>query len=607
MFTFPLYQSLPLQDNPRVFFAGKSLQNSIIQTNNMVDRPGQNFVSAIQEVARKNGSVQTDFSTTATSINMECGVTASDTHDFVKFRNEIESFKKYIDGDSRHLRVMHLGSYIMLEAPTSSTVGRTGVTAVKTTEPQIISHNYSVGASGYTTQFASVDLSNTGLLSFNDDFETPVFEFSVGISDYLEFDHFKFEVGNNDSNKYVWNSVNTTYENTTVKNGFNIISIPIFETDKTFVDRSFTYDSQVGVVDQTDIKWAKITAFDLEGNEISFEYGGLWFAHDVKMRNFVVSPDGAVSIPQSMNNRVSTKPSFDFVCPDGYAKLTHPITVARFNSTDITQDFQISLLGNKLQLPIMTIILNNVTNLSKIRLKNLTTQTSVEFDEGGISWAANDKIVFDSVKETFTRNGANQSTSGGLIPEFDFGVNKMQLEVIQSNDVNIDTNANTASDSEIVGAGDNIAQSFTTTSAGVITEVKVKAKMVNGLSSQSVIFAEIQTDSAGVPSGTAVGAFGVTDILTSTSGEELTFDFASESFPATVTNATKYWVVFSKTGNDFRLQGSAANPYAGGECKIDTTGSYVASVIDDADMQIKIAPIPSIDYDLRLSYTPTYQ
>jgi hypothetical protein len=129
------------------------------------------------------------------------------------------------------------------------------------------------------------------------------------------------------------------------------------------------------------------------------------------------------------------------------------------------------------------------------------------------------------------------------------------------------------------GSAEMQAQSFASGAGGTVTNIILYARKTLAPTDDLVV--EIQTDSAGVPSGTAVGS------SASVNGTALTTTFVPTSFPvsATLSASTTYWIVMRRSGardtsNFFGPGGTTGNPYAGGTQAERTSGTWATAAND---------------------------
>lgn len=141
-----------------------------------------------------------------------------------------------------------------------------------------------------------------------------------------------------------------------------------------------------------------------------------------------------------------------------------------------------------------------------------------------------------------------------------------------------------------------VAQSFVAT--GAVAAVTVY--LVNSPGTPTDFVAEIQTDSAGAPSGTVVGSTGAIPVFVS----------AGYSAPVAVSapcvNGTLYWLVIRRTGalSDtayLTIGTSNANAYtSGGESYMDTAGTWTVNVGIDAVCTVLGGYASDITFDFGL-------
>ncbi len=133
------------------------------------------------------------------------------------------------------------------------------------------------------------------------------------------------------------------------------------------------------------------------------------------------------------------------------------------------------------------------------------------------------------------------------------------------------------------------AQSFQVPVTGTIGSVEILLAAALGTPTDGLT-ADIQTDSAGVPSGSSLGS---AIILSPTVSAWNVFSFSS---PISLTTGTSYWLVISRTGsldnaNAFFWRGSVANGYASGVFKNFGGGSWATSAMADADFRVRGANV----------------
>jgi hypothetical protein len=152
----------------------------------------------------------------------------------------------------------------------------------------------------------------------------------------------------------------------------------------------------------------------------------------------------------------------------------------------------------------------------------------------------------------------------------------------------------------------NYAQSFTTGTAGILTEVQLYVNAYLG--SPSTTF-YLYSDSAGSPNA-SVGTIGTVYGLSL--GRWIWFVLTCN---ITVTGSTKYWIATGGKGlyhgtlyGDVQMAwgGDSAGGYASQTLKyIDSGGSWTDSG-DDANFKAYIQPSPTVDYDLDVTYKKRY-
>jgi len=166
------------------------------------------------------------------------------------------------------------------------------------------------------------------------------------------------------------------------------------------------------------------------------------------------------------------------------------------------------------------------------------------------------------------------------------------VPLAQTDTTNIDVNA--TGDALRIGTtsgGDNteVAQSFLTTGRGELTEFKITLQ-ADDLSPTGTITYEVQTDSAGDPSGTAVGSSGT---FTPTASSENTIDSSGNGI--VLANNTTYWLVLVATDGDTFASStgwrwetdSDSTTYADGTAKYNTGGGWIDSS-QDASFEVTI-------------------
>jgi len=621
--------TLPLPDNPRVFFGNNSLQNNIVQTTNLVDRNGQNFNTSIANIARTDGGVIQNVNKSPIEITMNLGVTNSvSVSDYVFFRDRIEDLKQNLDYSERYLRVMHKNAYTVVDAPTGSTsnITLTGANNLNTSvnQPQILSHTYTFSSNASTTvvfdrTFAPVDLS--AFLATSNVLNLPQFDFLINIPKIRVLNSVDVKIGTDSSNYYVYSNITTNYENLLLEQGKNILSIPFFLPDRT-ISPTVNF-SEIGTVNKASIGYVSIT-FNLNETDTTNGYGydGVIFSEDSKIRNFVCTPTGKVSIEDKIGDLVSSFPNFSFICSDGYARGTQIETILNETSvTTLSSTKDVFFYGNKTQLPTFTVKLNAVTNMSKVRIRNVVDNKILEFDEGSTPWTVNDLIVFNAESKEITRNNLPQDTTIGRIPDFDKGNQTISFDVLQGNSVSINTNAgnqvatpealtnqgfviNPGPPTNIIYFGYSVAQSFVCTQTGTISSITFKVRKSN--SNIASMSAEIVSDNAGVPSNSALpNNYAVINDVTDGS---ITFNFTNYG----VVSGATFWVILKKLSGDnvIYIEGSnMTSTYASGKLmKREGVGTWTNSTISaDAQMIVVQDPTPSTNIDYTVKYTRTYQ
>lgn len=611
-------QTPTLPNHPIVYFGNHCLQNDVFQCQSLIDTVGQNYNVSLSTIARQDGATITDVREEPLNIPIAAGVTPLTTTggmEQILHRNNVEEFKRRIDYSERFLRVMHLGSYDFVFAPTSDTTNvtltnATGLTASQQ-KVQLLSHTHTFNANGsstvtYEVTFPAIDLS-AKLATANAE-NLPQWEFFVDIPKIEVCNSIDIKVGSDSSNYYGKTGLVLNYENKVLEQGKNILNVPHFKPDRTLGTPQLNV-TESGSVNDSTITYLSVT-FNLLENDSTKKYGfdGCIISDDAMVRNFVATPQGQVDIPTEIINQISTFPGVGFVCSNAYAQGTQRETiVSESGVTTLLSNNDVFFYGNQQQLPRFTIDLNAVTNLSNIRIRNFVENTQVQFDEGSNSWQIGDSVIFDAQTGEISRNGGVQETALGELPTFGLGNQVVEFEVVQSSAVEIDIDAGTGTfdivsnlPSSIPGTirWQRIAQSFLCTQTGTVTQVQFIAQTSVETAGFSNVRVGIHADNAGNP-GSELSS------TTVVVGQTLTTYTASLN--QAVTNSTTYWVVFSIEAFDgIRLYGSLSNVYNDGQAKVEGGTWGTGGNVDDFDMFIVQEPTPATNIDYTVSYVRTY-
>lgn len=194
-------------------------------------------------------------------------------------------------------------------------------------------------------------------------------------------------------------------------------------------------------------------------------------------------------------------------------------------------------------------------------------------------------------------NGSSNTQAISLLGE-NF---KKSIFINANGRVYFDTGVGTDRQVGDVDARTRLAQSFSITDvdAATIKLENITIELQKTSSPVDNIFAEIQTDSAGSPSGTVI-TNGTSDSI---NGASLFAFMTTQKFvwstPPTLTSGTTYWIVFRRSGindatNYYRILDAGASTYAGGSAATYTASSGLwASIPNDLQMQI----LMELDYD----------
>lgn len=149
-----------------------------------------------------------------------------------------------------------------------------------------------------------------------------------------------------------------------------------------------------------------------------------------------------------------------------------------------------------------------------------------------------------------------------------------------------DTNGNSIGNN---GGYVGLGQSFLTTTGWVVDKLDVILKREGGTDNVPILI-RIETDNAGVPSGTLAHANASATIPSFTSGTYAaqTVEFTDFS----LSDSTKYWIVIKTgqteaSGQYYRVRGQTTNSYAsGGYSTLTGASSWSAETTPDTDLTI---------------------
>ena len=260
--------------------------------------------------------------------------------------------------------------------------------------------------------------------------------------------------------------------------------------------------------------------------------------------------------------------------------------------------------------------------LNGIKITNSTTGKSITVSESG-NFADGDVLEVDCSQKTVKLNYVNHDYSG-VFPTFTPGDNSMKVNVYGSGE-GVDEEQTSYTDDWGVYDTNYFAQSFEVDGNGEVSKVSMLLeKVVVGSVSYNAgnpVALEIQTDSGGSPSGTAV-TNGTTSVTIGSIPQEKTWIDFVFSTPPTLTLNTKYWIVLKFLEGNANVyvaasyNRAASDSYSDGAAKYsEDSGSNWSSFSGEGssywhDAAFKVytwSGAPTFDIDIDIDYYKTYR
>lgn len=304
----------------------------------------------------------------------------------------------------------------------------------------------------------------------------------------------------------------------------------------------------------------------------------------------------------------------DFIVPLGVGKDTAQTAALDAVDADPTYTGALTLAGTAKPKVVITMTLGSGWSDAKgIQFKNTDTDEKIITNvSGGLSQA--DVIEIDTENKTVKLNDAEVEFYG-VFPSFQIGTNALE---ITAGDI-VDQQFVFDSDGSEVNSGIHgnnwVAQSFSVSHTdATYRQLKLVLKKTGTPPNNLVV--EIQTDSAGKPSGSEVGGatFSLTPASASASFTEETLDSGGEF---TLNANTRYWIVLKMTAGDssnkFEWRGNSGTTanYGRGNMSSSTDGGSNWTDAVTTDMTFKLlyggkaeAADPNLTLDI--DYTKRY-
>jgi len=516
------------------------------------------------------------------------------------FQEIINEYKLALNKRDRYLRVSRKWVSVYVPDTTDGTWSESGdaeagTAANDTSEYQLgtqsVSYDVDVSqgavdiAQWNVAGFTSVDLSSVD--------ETGNFEFWLYIPDVYYVSTMELWVGNDASNYWELDGIGTQYDGAEIENGWNYFSVPWSDMTET------------GTVDPSAIDFVLFNTrySGDQGDDTGWRFGGLIWQDDDESRNWKAYTQN-IRIDDEHFNVTASPFQFEFVASRGVSEATSPILEESTDDiTAITNVTELDFGGTANPKPTIQYSLTDTTDWGNIVLSNLTTGQSLTFDE---SWSNGDTLIINEADYEVTLNG-DAVDYANVLPVFVPGVNRLQTTITSASEESVTYEVQDS----YFGDEYYYAQSFTTTSAGTLTEVQLYLKGVLMPSGTAGCFAQLYTDDAGDPDAISgfIGGF----TCTSTS-----YTWLSSSCSVAVDAATKYWIVVFGLYSPGRGLGGGgettqcywgrdtAGGFAGQTLKYSLDTSSWTDTSDDADFRAYIQPASTIDYDIDVTYKKRY-
>lgn len=344
---------------------------------------------------------------------------------------------------------------------------------------------------------------------------------------------------------------------------------------------------------ETNLDTLKQNIMVTNGN-LDIPYAGLYRRYIVSCSNITVSREHnhITFAPFEIRFTVCDPPFGKEISAEGGSEvLTEACSVQDVTAQRDTSSFSVG--GSVSPRPIISLILDTVGNMDNIQVKNATTNKSLDI---GTLWANGDTVIIDSDEFTVKRNNIDLNYDG-VFPTFNLGTNNFEINLTPINSLHYENISTDYGNVFAVGGVKKRAVKIIPTSSTNYNKIELMLTSA-GWTGQTVTV-EVQTDSAGSPSGTKVHANATKTIDVSTSGWNRTwvsFDFTAFA----LTSGTSYWIVISGTaeGSFAIVSGSEAlNVY---KQSLDSGGTWsLLTGTPTFRYYTSITPTWHVDYNIK--------
>jgi len=263
-------------------------------------------------------------------------------------------------------------------------------------------------------------------------------EFLLYIEDATYMQSIDVKVGTNSSNYFEKTGILSGFDTSALVNGWNLISINVNEM------------VQTGVVDpySLDYIYIKVNFSASEVGDNTILMGGLWWQDERYTRNYKCYLSNFSADAKRVNTGFAPF-TITMFCADGFAETTGYYTYkSEAGLTGTVYSTRVYFDGSLYPNPHWRIVLTTTTNIDKIILANLTTNTSITIDQ---TFNAGDVLELDMENWAVKLNNVAVDYANILLT-FALGSNRLAITMVSTGAVKIEQVTNNATLSGIITA-----------------------------------------------------------------------------------------------------------------------------------------------------------
>jgi hypothetical protein len=309
-----------------------------------------------------------------------------------------------------------------------------------------------------------------------------------------------------------------------------------------------------------------------------------YIVHSMNDGSFTRSA-GEVSMSRFSLSFVATDPPF---AQDAVQGAASPTTSSGLFQPGVTSDVftgSFTFLGSAPPAVKTQFTVNTPGSLTDLEFVDYSNSRTLKVSN---TFSAGDVVVIDADQKKVQKNDIDVDFTGQF-PNFQTGSQQMGANFYTSTGQTLDTSQTTSNgDYPLISTNGRFAQSFIASTTGPLTRVSL---ILSNVGAGANLTFSIQTDSSGVPSGTALTNSTYT---IPSSGLTAIPNWYNVSFPLapTVTGSTKYWIVLTPTSNSLTDYASARTiypqTYVAGSAAVSTNGGSSWATLTSKGFSFKV-------------------